>query len=137
MSHEKFSQRISGIHDYKQVSSANKQLQFSTANETLTEETFATHNTRSYDERKSLRKFITEGLKEFHEDSKCSDLDIEEIKDGIAQVFRRQRDKINARYGKNGGGEGKIELFGHENGDNSPIKYSEHSMLKNNRKRKR
>ena len=76
------------------------------------------------------RKRFDEEWRSFFDDSKVTDLDIEEICVGIEKVFQDKRESINRKHGKEGGGEGEMELFGYEGaGGRSPLKKTRYGAL--------
>ena len=54
--------------------------------------------------REGLRKQLNEQWKSFQEDPRVSDADLEDISEQLASVFAQAREKVNCRFGKNGGG---------------------------------
>lgn len=87
-------------------------------------------DTRSYDLRETSRKVFADDWKSFIEDAKVTDQDIDDLTEKMTLVFAEVRGKVNARYGKAGGGSGKMELYGQEGGGNSPVKKTKYGACR-------
>ena len=83
----------------------------------------------AYDERKNVRKNTYDLFKSFNEDANARYQDFIDIKQGINKVFEHQRGVMNRRYGKVGGGEVCLELYGQEGGGyHSPLKKTKYNV---------
>ena len=76
-----------------------------------------------------MREYTYDLFKSFNEDAKSSDQEFIDIKQGIDEVFERQRGVMRIRHGNVGGGEGHLELYGQEGGGcHSPLKKTKYSV---------
>ena len=70
-------------------------------------------------------------LKEMEDDPRVTDMDIDAFTNGVQKVHSKQMAVVNQRHGKQGGGKGKLEMFGHEDaGPYNPLRKTAYGSLR-------
>ena len=97
--------------------------------------TYASKTHRTNDTLEVARKGIADMWRDFGEDPRITDNDINELYKRLEDGFREQTKAINKRCGKAGGGKRKMEMYGHKGGGaNSPLKETKYGVCKKRRK---
>ena len=78
--------------------------------------TYSSNTHRTSDKLEVARKGISDMWRDFSEDPRVTDKDINELYKRLEDGFREQAKVINKRCGKAGGGKRKMEMYGHQGG---------------------
>ena len=101
----------------------------------MSKSTYASKTHRTNDTLEVARKGIADMWRDFGEDPRITDNDINELYKRLEDGFREQTKAINKRCGKAGGGKRKMEMYGHKGGGaNSPLKETKYGVCKKRRK---
>ena len=77
---------------------------------------YSTNTHKTNDKLEVARKGIADMWRDFGEDPRVTDDDIDELYKRLEDGFREQAKVINRRSGKAGGGKRKMEVYGHKGG---------------------
>ena len=97
--------------------------------------TYATTSHRTNDTLQVARKGIADMWRDFGEDPRVTDDNINELYKRLEDGFRKKNKVINKRCNKAGGGKRKMEMYGHQGaGGKSPLKKTNYGVCKKRRK---
>ena len=97
--------------------------------------TYASTSHRTNETLQVARKGIADMWRNFGEDPRVTNKDINDLYKWLEDGFREQTKVINKRCGKAGGGKCKMEMYGHQGaGGNSPVKETKYGARRKRRK---
>ena len=85
---------------------------------------------RSYDLCETVKKVFDDDWKSVNEDEKYFDVGIKRLSAKLSAVFVEDREIMNPKYGKVGGGDEKLEMYAQDCGSNSLLKKTQYGACR-------